>query len=97
MCIAVQTSALCKSWNYPFKCREVVRVLTGAGYRVIGIGQNSLPGQRQGWTYIANGALDGTEDRPTTGRGTRLRHAVFFIKTSSAIFWLARAFVFRLC
>lgn len=89
VCIAVQASTACKTWNNPFGWLEVVRVLRAAGYEVVCIDQKPVHGQGLSWTHIPNGARDETGDRPITERARWLKHAEFFIGNSSGLAWLA--------
>jgi autotransporter strand-loop-strand O-heptosyltransferase len=91
VCIAVQASTACKTWNNPFGWLEVVRTLKAAGYEVVCIDQKPVHGQGLNWTHIPNGARDETGDRPITERARWLKHAAFFIGTSSGLAWLAWA------
>jgi hypothetical protein len=91
VCIAVQASSGCWTWNNPNGWREVVAALKLAGYRVICIDQKPVHGQRLTWTHIPHGAEDQAGDRPLTERARWLRHAAFFVGLSSGLSWLARA------
>ena len=91
VCIAVQASSGCKTWNNPNGWREVVAALKQAGYRVICIDQKPVHGQGLMWTHIPHGAEDQTGDRPLTERARWLRHAAFFVGLSSGLSWLAWA------
>jgi autotransporter strand-loop-strand O-heptosyltransferase len=91
VCIAVQASSGCKTWNNPTGWREVVAALKAAGYRVICIDQKPVHGQGLMWTHIPHGAEDQTGDRPLIERARWLRHAAFFVGLSSGLSWLAWA------
>jgi autotransporter strand-loop-strand O-heptosyltransferase len=91
VCIAVQASSACKTWNNPFGWIEVVRTLKEAGYEVVCIDQKQVHGQGLTWTQIPNGARDETGDRPLGERARWLKHAAFFVGTSSGLAWLAWA------
>jgi autotransporter strand-loop-strand O-heptosyltransferase len=91
VCIAVQASSACKTWNNPFGWLEVVRTLRAAGYEVVCIDQKPVHGQGLCWTQIPNGARDETGDRPITERARWLKHAAFFVGNSSGLAWLAWA------
>jgi autotransporter strand-loop-strand O-heptosyltransferase len=91
VCIAVQASTACKTWNNPFGWIEVVRMLKAAGYEVVCIDQKPVHGHGLTWTHIPNGARDETGDRPITERARWLKHAAFFIGNSSGLAWLAWA------
>ncbi len=91
VCIAVQASTACKTWNNPFGWHEVIRQLKDAGYEVVCIDQKPIHGQGLTWTHIPNGARDETGDRPITERAHWLKHAAFFIGMSSGLAWLAWA------
>ena len=91
VCIAVQASTACKTWNNPYGWLEVVRMLKAAGYEVVCIDQKQVHGQKLTWTQIPNGARDETGDRPITERARWLKHAAFFVGNSSGLAWLAWA------
>jgi autotransporter strand-loop-strand O-heptosyltransferase len=91
VCIAVQASTACKTWNNPYGWIEVVRMLRAAGYEVVCIDQKAVHGQGLSWTHIPNGARDETGDRPITERARWLKHAEFFVGNSSGLAWLAWA------
>ena len=91
VCIAVQASTACKTWNNPYGWIEVVRMLKAAGYEVVCIDQKPVHGQGLSWTQIPNGARDETGDRPIVERARWLKHAAFFIGNSSGLAWLAWA------
>ncbi len=91
VCIAVQASTACKTWNNPYGWLEVVRMLKAAGYEVVCIDQKPVHGQGLNWTQIPNGARDETGDRPIAERARWLKHAAFFVGNSSGLAWLAWA------
>ncbi|MGI4803000.1 MAG: autotransporter strand-loop-strand O-heptosyltransferase [Janthinobacterium lividum] len=91
VCIAVQSSSQPKYWNNPHGWREVVAFLKEAGYRVICIDQKATHGTGLVWNHIPHGAEDHTGDLPLVERARWLRHAAFFIGTSSGLSWLAWA------
>jgi len=91
VCIAVQASTQCKYWNNPTGWRDVISFLKERGYRVICIDQKSVHGAGLVWNHIPHGAEDETGDRPLSERVRWLRHAAFFIGTSSGLAWLANA------
>jgi len=91
VCIAVQASTACKTWNNPYGWIEVVQMLKEAGYEVVCIDQKPVHGQGLTWTHIPNGARNETGDRPIVERARWLRHAEFFIGASSGLAWLAWA------
>jgi autotransporter strand-loop-strand O-heptosyltransferase len=91
VCIAVQASTACKTWNNPFGWHEVIRELKQAGYEVVCIDQKPVHGQGLSWTHIPNGARDETGDRPLVERARWLKHAAFFIGLSSGLAWFAWA------
>ena len=91
VCIAVQSSTLCKYWNNPQGWIEIVAWLKAAGYRVLCIDKEKVSGQGLAWTAIPNGAEDFTGNLPLSERASLLRHADFFIGLSSGLAWLAWA------
>lgn len=91
VCIAVQASTACKTWNNPLGWHEVIHALKQAGYEVVCIDQKPVHGQGLSWTHIPNGARDETGDRPLVERARWLKHAAFFIGLSSGLSWLAWA------
>lgn len=91
VCIAVQASTACKTWNNPHGWLEVVRQIRAAGYEVVCIDQKPAHGQGLNWTHIPNGARDETGDRPIEERAHWLKHAAFFVGNSSGLAWLAWA------
>jgi len=91
VCIAVQASTACKTWNNPYGWLEVVKWLKSAGYEVVCIDQRPVHGQGLNWTQIPNGARDETGDRPIVERARWLKHAAFFVGNSSGLAWLAWA------
>jgi len=91
VCIGVQGSTQCKTWNNPDGWREVIAFLKANGYRVVCIDKSAVNGAGIVWTHIPHGAEDETGDRPLTERARWLRHAKFFIGLSSGLSWLAWA------
>lgn len=91
VCIAVQSSTQCKTWNNPHGWREVVAFLKKRGYRVVCIDKKPVHGRGFAWTHIPHGVEDETGDRPLTERARWLRHAAAFIGLSSGLSWLAWA------
>jgi autotransporter strand-loop-strand O-heptosyltransferase len=91
VCIAVQSSTQCKTWNNPHGWREVIAFLKASGYRVICIDKSPVNGAGMVWTHIPHGAEDETGDRPLAERARWLRHAAAFIGLSSGLSWLAWA------
>ncbi|WP_083747250.1 autotransporter strand-loop-strand O-heptosyltransferase [Teichococcus deserti] len=91
VCIAVQSSTQCKYWNNPDGWRRVVAAVKAAGFRVVCIDQKPVHGQGIMWNHMPHGVEDETGNRPLTERARWLRHAAFFIGTSSGLAWLAWA------
>ena len=91
VCIGVQGSTQCKTWNNPYGWRELIAFLKANGYRVVCIDKSPVNGAGTTWTHIPHGAEDETGDRPLTERARWLRHANFFIGLSSGLSWLAWA------
>lgn len=91
VCIAVQSSMQCKSWNNPHGWRDVIRFLKALGFRVVCIDQRPVHGSGLVWNHIPHGVDDQTGDRPLTERARWLRHAEFFVGLSSGLSWLAWA------
>lgn len=91
VCIAVQSSTLCKYWNNPFGWRTVVAALQKAGYEVVCLDREAVHGAGLSWTAIPHGVRDETGARPLAERVRWLRHADFFVGLSSGLSWLAWA------
>lgn len=91
VCIAVQSSTLCKYWNNPHGWIEIVAWLKEVGYRVLCIDKEKVWGQGMAWTSIPNGAEDFTGNLPLAERAALLRDADFFVGLSSGLAWLAWA------
>ena len=91
VCIAVQSSAQCKYWNNPHGWSSVISFLKQCGYRVICIDRDKVHGAGLVWNHIPFGVEDETGNRPLAERAQWLRHAEFFIGTSSGLAWLAWA------
>ncbi len=91
VCIAVQSSTQCKTWNNPDGWRAVVQFLKARGYRVICIDQKPVHGTGYAWTHIPHGCEDETGNRPLVERARWLRHAAAFVGLSSGLSWLAWA------
>lgn len=91
VCIAVQSSTLCKYWNNPLGWRSVIAALKQAGYEVVCIDREAVHGSGLSWTAIPHGVRDETGPRPLAERVRWLRHAEFFIGLSSGLSWLAWA------
>lgn len=89
VCIAVQSSTLCKYWNHPGGWIEIVKWLKSKGYRVICIDRDATWGTLNHWTSIPHGAEDMTGNHPLVERARLLKHADFFIGLSSGLSWLA--------
>jgi autotransporter strand-loop-strand O-heptosyltransferase len=88
VCISVQVSTQCKTWNNPYGWCEVIAFLKANGYRAICIDKSPVNGAGLVWTHIPHDAEDETGDRPLTERARWLRHAEFFIGLSSGLSWL---------
>lgn len=91
VCIAVQSSTLCKYWNHPGGWIEIVKWLKSLGYRVLCIDKEHTYGAGYVTTSIPNGAEDFTGARPLRERAQLLAHADFFVGVSSGLAWLAWA------
>lgn len=91
VCIAVQASMQCKTWNNPHGWRDVVRFLKALGFRVVCIDQRPVHGSGLVWNHIPHGVDDQTGNRPLMERAQWLRHAEFFVGLSSGLSWLAWA------
>jgi autotransporter strand-loop-strand O-heptosyltransferase len=89
VCIAVQATAQCKTWNNPLGWHELVAALKRRGYRVICIDQKRVDGAGLVWNHIPHGAEDETGSRPLAERARWLRHADAFIGLSGGLSWLA--------
>jgi autotransporter strand-loop-strand O-heptosyltransferase len=91
VCIATQSTAQAKYWNYPGGWDEIVRFLKEAGYRVVCIDRERVHGHGLIQNHMPREAEDQTGDRPLVERAHWLRHAAFFIGLSSGLSWLAWA------
>ncbi|GBQ30426.1 glycosyltransferase [Gluconacetobacter sacchari DSM 12717] len=91
VCIAVQSSAQCKYWNNPTGWHDIVTHLKDLGYRVVCIDQKPVNGGGIVWNHLPHGVEDQTGNRPLAERASWLKHAEFFIGTSSGLAWLAWA------
>jgi autotransporter strand-loop-strand O-heptosyltransferase len=91
VCIAVQSSTLCKYWNHPGGWIEIVKWLKSLGYRVLCIDKEHTHGVGYVTNSIPNGAEDFTGNRPLKERAQLLAHAEFFVGVSSGLAWLAYA------
>jgi len=91
VCIAVQASAACKTWQGDNQrgWYTLVRRLKAAGYRVLCIDKEPVYAKDEWHMEIPNGAEDWTGDRPLRERCRLLRHADFFVGGSSGLAWLA--------
>lgn len=89
VCIAVQSTAMCKQWNNPAGWLTVVKALKSRGYRVICIDLYPVTGSGLNWNALPNGAEDQTGARPLSERLRWLKHAEFFIGLASGLSWLA--------
>ncbi|CAI3960065.1 ADP-heptose:LPS heptosyltransferase (RfaF) (PDB:1PSW) [Commensalibacter communis] len=89
VCIAVQASTQCKQWNNPTGWIEVIDYLKDKGYRVICIDKEAVGGQNINWNYMPFNAENQTGNHPLAERARWLKHAEFFIGTSSGLAWLA--------
>jgi len=89
VCIAVQSTAMCKQWNNPAGWLTVVNALKSRGYRVICIDLHPVTGFGLNWNALPNGAEDQTGARPLSERLRWLKHAEFFVGLASGLSWLA--------
>ena len=91
VCIAVQSSTLCKYWNHPGGWIAIVKWLKSLGYRVLCIDKDSTHAAGFVQTSIPHGAEDFTGNLPLKDRARLLAHAEFFVGVSSGLAWLAYA------
>lgn len=91
VCIGAQASGLSKYWNNPRGWHDLVRFLKEKGYKVVCIDKCRVAGPTTALRYIPHGTEDETGDRPLTERVRWLKHAEFFVGTSSGLAWLAWA------
>lgn len=91
VCIAVQASAACKTWQGDNHrgWYNLVRRLKAAGYRVLCIDKEPVYGKNSWHMEIPNGAEDWTGNRPLQERCDLIAHADFFVGGSSGLAWLA--------
>ncbi|MCX5616532.1 autotransporter strand-loop-strand O-heptosyltransferase [Bombella sp. TMW 2.2559] len=91
VCVGAQASGLSKYWNNPRGWYDLVRFLKEKGYKVVCIDRDRINGPIAGIRPIPHGTQDETGKRPLTERVRWLRHAKFFVGTSSGLAWLAWA------
>ena len=89
VCIAVQSSAVSKTWLYPHGWDAVVGYLKRKGYRVLCIDKEVHQESGQLSMDCPGEAEDFTGNRSLIERGNMLAHADFFIGLSSGLSWLA--------
>jgi autotransporter strand-loop-strand O-heptosyltransferase len=91
VCIGLQSSTQCKTWNNPDGWRAVVAFLKAEGYRVVCIEKSPVQGTGMVWTHIPHGTEDETGARLLVERARWLRHASAFVGLSSGLSRLAWA------
>ncbi|UPO79562.1 autotransporter strand-loop-strand O-heptosyltransferase [Parasaccharibacter sp. TMW 2.1888] len=91
VCIGAQASGLSKYWNNPRGWYDLIRFLKEKGYKVVCIDKDRVAGPVTAVRTIPYGAQDETGPRPLTERARWLKHAEFFVGTSSGLSWLAWA------
>tara|TARA_Y100000004_G_C8920156_1_gene415054 strand:- start:110 stop:1324 length:1215 start_codon:yes stop_codon:yes gene_type:complete len=91
VCIAVQSTAQAKYWNYPGGWDEVVRYIkTNLGYSVVCIDAESCWGKRNTFfNYIPKGVIDDTGYKTLKERASTIYNSEFFIGLGSGLSWLA--------
>lgn len=91
VCIAVQSTALCKFWLNSFGWLDTVHFLNKIGYRVLCIDKAPVYGLDVFYQAIPNGAEDFTGAKPLQERIDILKYADFFVGLSSGLAWVANA------
>ena len=89
VCIAVQSTSLCKMWNNPIGWRTVVAWLKEQGYRVLCVDKEPFTGKQGTYTYMPPNAEDFTGNKPLQERIDLIKEADFFIGLSSGLSWVA--------
>ncbi len=92
VCIAIQSTAQCKYWNWPNGWNKIVKYIKEKlNYEVVCIDRDNVYGGMGMSNKMPNGAVDETGNKPLEERMRMLRHAEFFIGTGSGLSWLAWA------
>lgn len=91
VCIAVQSTTQCKTWNNPLGWIKTIEYLKNLGYRVLCIDKDRTYGTGRLINAIPFGCEDFTGAKPLQERVDLLAHADFFVGISSGLSWLAWA------
>jgi len=91
VCIAVQSTTQAKYWNLTGGWDNLVTYLTTLGYQVICIDMYQTYGADGNWNSTPKSAFNLTGKFPIEERIVDIKHAEFFIGTSSGLAWVAHA------
>ena len=91
VCIAAQSTTMCKNWLNPFGWMDVIQFLKDNGYRVLCIDRDKVQGNGAVLNYIPFGCEDFTGDLPLQERIDILKDADFFVGLPSGLSWMAWA------
>ena len=91
VCIATQTTGQCRYWNLKGGWDAIVRYLRKNGYKVVCIDKYSSFGIEGQYNLIPKEVIDKTGDFPIEDRIVDIKHAEFFVGTSSGLAWVAHA------
>jgi autotransporter strand-loop-strand O-heptosyltransferase len=89
VCIATQSTTLCKYWNHRGGWDKVIEYLKSLGYKVLCIDRYYEFGINGSMQTIPRGAIDKTGDIPLSNRINDLYFCDFFIGLGSGLSWLA--------
>tara|TARA_Y100000034_G_scaffold1451_2_gene1807 strand:+ start:343 stop:2241 length:1899 start_codon:yes stop_codon:yes gene_type:complete len=98
VCIATQSTAQCKYWNYPGGWKQTVDYLKTLGYDVVCIDRDACFGVEDHWNHTPDNAIrknefkgSGDPEIPLMDRINDIYFCDFFIGLSSGLSWLAWA------
>lgn len=89
VCIAAQSTTMCKNWCNPFGWMDVIQFLKESGYRVLCVDRDKVQGAENVYNSIPWGCEDFTGDLPLQERIDLIKDADFFIGLPSGLSWLA--------
>jgi autotransporter strand-loop-strand O-heptosyltransferase len=91
VCIAVQSTAQAKYWNYPNGWNIIVDYLIDRGYDVICVDKHKSVGNLVYMNHMPQSAIDKTGDIDIKNRIAYILNCEFFIGLPSGLSWLAWA------
>ncbi len=91
VCIAIQTTNQAKYWNLKNGWDDIIKYLKKMGYKVVCIDKYSSFGIEGQYNLIPKEVIDKTGDFPIEDRIVDIKHAEFFVGTSSGLAWVAHA------